>query len=148
MTVIAWDGTKFVGDRLTDASFASSVTKVHRIHRHLVGGAGEAVKVRDFIKWFEEGAVAEDYPPHLFGANSHQGDGGFCVMVITPEGEIRLYEDSPNFMVIEDATHAIGSGAPFAMAVMELGHDAEKAVKVASELCTGCGRGFNTLTLV
>jgi 20S proteasome alpha/beta subunit len=80
---------------------------------------------------------------------STQRDEDKCctMLVIAPDGEVRLYQAGPYPMVQENRYCAIGSGKEAAAAVLELGFDAKKAVEIASRVCVGCGNGMDTLEL-
>lgn len=91
--------------------------------------------------WFADGAKPDDFPPGFRDSNKCS-----TALVITEDGAINVYQSTPYPIEIVGPTHAIGSGAEAAMAVMALGHDARKAVEIASLVCSGCGNGIDTLT--
>jgi hypothetical protein len=142
MTVIAWDGKTLSADRMSGSTYVKcpAAIKVHRIRGYLVGVAGEASINAEWRAWFGNGAKPEDFPALLRDADRHS-----TALVICQDGAIHLYQATPHPVVLVGPTHAIGSGAEAAMAVMALGHDARKAVEIASIVCTGCGNGIDTL---
>lgn len=145
MTVIVWDGRTLAGDREASTSFIKCfrTTKVHRIRGHLVGLSGISVLNAEWREWFARGASAEDFP-------SFARDAEKCgtALVITPDGDIHMYQQSPYPVRHEGPRHAVGSGAEAALAAMEMGADAARAVEVASLICNGVGGGVDVITLL
>lgn len=144
MTVIAFDGKTLAADRMSGSQYIKSPAsiKAHRIRGCLVGLAGEAAMNAEWRAWFAAGAKPEDFP-----STFRDSDKCSTALVITESGEINVYQATPYPIVIVGPTHAIGSGAEAAMAVMALGHDARKAVEIASVVCAGCGNGIDTIEL-
>ncbi len=68
-------------------------------------------------------------------------------MFIADGGNCYGYYLSPYPEWNQDRFDAIGSGRDYALAAMYLGHDARRAVEVASALDNGCGNGIDVLTL-
>jgi hypothetical protein len=58
-----------------------------------------------------------------------------------------IYQHAPHPHRIEGNRCAIGSGFDVAMGVLELGHDAIKAVEICSVVCNGVGGGVDALHL-
>lgn len=144
MTVIAFDGKKMAADRMSGNQWTSygRSTKIVKVKGHLIGGAGVAAVSREFIDWFRSGCVLADYP-----AGMKDKDDTTTMLVITPTGEVNVYQRTPLPMVHDNKWYAIGSGQEVAAAVMHMGYDAVKAVEVACAVCTGCGGGMDVLTL-
>lgn len=144
MTVIAWDGKTLAADRMSGSTYVKcpAAIKAHRIRGYLVGVAGEASINAEWRAWFERGANPGDFPDLLRDADRH-----CTAMAIAVDGTIHLYQATPYPVIVIGPTHAIGSGAEAAMAVMALGHDSKKAVEIASIVCTGVGNGIDTLEL-
>jgi ATP-dependent protease HslVU (ClpYQ) peptidase subunit len=140
MTVIAWDGLRMVGDRMTvSGGHVTTMKKVRKIRGHLVGVCGSASAALEYMKWFEDGADPATLPAGLRGGESY-------MLVITPERKILSYEGGPYPVEVEETYHAHGSGRDYAHAAMHLGFDAYKAVEVASELSVNCGRGWDAIS--
>jgi ATP-dependent protease HslVU (ClpYQ) peptidase subunit len=139
MTTIAYSRALGVmaGDKMasTGDSKHGRVTKVFKIKGSLIGFSGSLDVGVAILRWFENDCN-EDYWPEL------QYESLECnVLVVGPDGVVRVYERYPVPIVMEQNIHAIGSGRDFALAAMHLGFDPVKAVEVASELdgCTGGG---------
>lgn len=141
MTIIAWDGKTMAADKMMGfGSSMATVTKIHKIDGMLFGWAGDAALGRAAQNWVRTGMKVEDFPA---GQRTTPGS----MMLIMPDGEIRHYGNEPYPMIIEDKFYAVGSGDEYALATMYLGHDARKAVEVASALNQHCGNGIDTLEL-
>lgn len=143
MTVIVWDGKTLAADRQSGDEWTkfARTTKIRRLRGHLVGSAGNSAVSREMLAWFDAGAVAADLP------DSQKSDDHCTMLVITPTAEIHVYQRGPRPIVIESRYYGIGSGKEAACAVLELGHDAIRAVEIASIVCNGCGGGIDALTL-
>lgn len=141
MTVIAWDGTTLAADKRMTNSYGNilTVTKIERIGDRLVGFTGSADRIGAFRRWLENGAQPSEYP-------ENPKDDNVFVHVITPDGKVYRYEDTPWPTLIEDAVYAAGSGADAARAAMLLGCTSARAVEIASLIDAGCGNGVDTLT--
>lgn len=141
MTVIAFDGKMLAADKQSTAGgLKSKVTKLFRVGDALVGISGDNVRGQELLAWLRQGAELDSYP-------KPRGDLYASAMLVTPDGAIRLFEESPYPVNIEDRFCAIGSGRDFAMAAMLLGCDAKQAVSVACQLDPGCGLGVDLLEL-
>jgi ATP-dependent protease HslVU (ClpYQ) peptidase subunit len=144
MTVIAWDGKTLAADKEASDAWvkASRTTKIHRRDNGLLAFAGNASMGRELLAWFDAGANPADFP-----SGNRDASNPTRLMHITLAGEILVYECGPYPLRFENEIYALGSGREAALAVMMLGHDATKAVEIASRLCTGCGNGIDTLEL-
>lgn len=143
MTVIAWDGKTLAADRMGDASgLKRTTTKIRRFDGGLFGSSGAASRGAEMFAWIAAGADPDSVPAFQLVPDDYQ-----TVMVVRNDGTVWLYGCSAYPFQMEDPFHAIGSGRDFAMAAMYLGHDARAAVAVASQFCSGCGMGIDTLEL-
>lgn len=144
MTVVCWDGKILAADKRTSFGGLHAITtKVHRLpNGSLVGCAGNTAQIGEMIHWLGAGADPDKMP-------AIQRDAKECVsaLVISPEGKVLQYENTPYPIHIENGQWAIGSGRDFALAAMLLGRDAMGAVKVAIVFDAGCGNGIDALTL-
>lgn len=144
MTIIAWDGKTLAADRLLSGGNTKNHTvKIAKVQGHLIGAAGRGIACAAFVNWFKEGAEPEKFPLHEFGAEEPECNA----MVITPQGGLLVFENSPVPMHFLDTQYAIGSGAGYARAAMHLGKSAAEACAVAIELDPNCGGPVDTLTL-
>ena len=141
MTTIAWDGKTLAADRMASVgnSKNASTKKIYAIKG---GGyaatSGHAGAGELMFRWLDHGAVIDDYP---------LSDPELCtVIVITEDGQLLQY-DGPMPVRLNAGYYAIGSGRDFALAAMHLGHDAKKAVEVASVLDQSTGNGIDSVTL-
>lgn len=141
MTVIAWDGQQLAADRESGDNYVKclAAAKIQRLRNHLVGCSGPAAMAREMMAWFQRGAKAEDFPPSL------RAEKSLTMLAITPQGRILIYQDTPYPIEYLGPRHAIGAGREAALAVMLAGHDARRAVEIASMVCAGCGNGIDTL---
>jgi|SanBayMetagenome_1026888.scaffolds.fasta_scaffold72386_2 20S proteasome alpha/beta subunit len=146
MTTVAFSKKHGImaGDRMSCESNTKygRMTKIFRSRDHLVGFSGESGVAMVLLRWFERGALEEEWPdPH--------GEDGLDanMLVVTPGGRIMAYERFPIPMTLESEFSAIGSGRDFALAVMQLGYDPVKAIEVASELDCFTGGGVDVLHL-
>jgi hypothetical protein len=103
-------------------------TKVHRAGDALVGGAGEAAAIRQFVAWYADGQRTPK--PKL--------PDTFCCLVLSPDG---LCYWASNLVPepIERGFHAIGSGGNAALGAMLAGANVKKAVEIATQIDTGSG---------
>lgn len=142
MTVIAWDGKTLAADKRSSfGGMHATVTKLYRINGSLVGCAGGSAQNAEMRVWFSAGCDAKLFP-------EPQRDSDKCVsmLVVSPDGVLRQYENSPHPFIVENKLWAIGSGRDFALAAMHLGLPADRAVEVACALDCTCGNGIDTLT--
>lgn len=141
MTVVAWDGTTLAADRRTTCGgLIRETTKIWRIGKLLVGGAGELGTVCSLRDWVAGGCDPERAP-------KYDAEPDAELLVIHPDGATYRYYAGVTPFRCESRAKAIGSGAPYAVTAMHLGRSAEEAVHIASELHNGCGNGVDTLRI-
>lgn len=131
MTTIASDAKRGVmaADSMTSTSDSWwPSTKVHRVPGALIGGAGEAASIRQFVTWFSDGQRS---PRPRISDN-------FCALVLTAEG---LCYWASNLVPepIERGFHAIGSGGNAALGALLAGANVQKAVQIACQVDTSSG---------
>jgi ATP-dependent protease HslVU (ClpYQ) peptidase subunit len=141
MTVIAWDGKTLAADRrvTTGDGAITTGTKIWRLDDALVGYAGDGHTGRELLAWWKEGADPKDFP-----ASAREDKAS---LVVVRRTGIEQYVSGPQPFHPENERMAWGCGRDFALAVLALGHDARRAVEIASELSAYCGNGVDTLTL-
>lgn len=141
MTCIAWDGKTLAADkRVSFGASISTTTKIHRIDGMLVGCAGGAAQGVSCIQWVRDGMDRSQYP-------AAQKEDPCSLLIIQPNGAIHYYSKTPDPLMVDDKTFAIGSGSEYAEAALYLGKTAREAVEVAIALNSGCGNGIDTLEL-
>lgn len=131
MTTIACDGKSMAADGMIN--MGGMITdyaqpKVVRLEDgRLVGWCGTVSDGPVFAAWLES---PESERPKL--------DEGFAALVLSPDGSLRCYEDTCNYLSLPTPS-AIGTGGPYAVAAMDIGETAEQAVARAAyrDLCTG-----------
>lgn len=124
MTTIATDGHTMAADGQVTSSrdyiVHTAETKIKRTSSgKIVGCSGGSGGDEPFINWLENGGDA----PKL--------DESFCALVLSADGPPRVYwhDCTSNEIAVP---YAIGSGAPFALAAMDLNKSPEEAVVYAS----------------
>lgn len=124
MTTIACDGKSMAGDGLItedDRVCSKDYAKVrHLKDGRVVGFAGNAYNWDEFARWLDDGG---DVP------KMHEGFG--CI-VLNRDGSITQYDEHGRSFP-DPAPVAIGSGARFALAAMDLGCTPEQAVEAAKK---------------
>lgn len=138
MTTIAWDGTVMAADRrISSGTVTYSTTKIRRAaDGRLIGATGDFGVCTQMLDWLENGGSRP---------SCQDSDRWASALEVMPDGTCWMHNRDSRWRV-EDPFVAIGSGRDFAMAVMSLGHDAEKAVEVASRFDPGTGNGIDTLS--
>lgn len=151
MTTIAWDGEFMAADTLATDPWGLKETVENKVlvgNGCLVGGAGDHGNI---IRWWR-GAIEELGEAPTAGGLLEYGypdyvktDNDPAVLLVSREGAWR--HSSGVFVPVSYPFFAIGSGRDYAMAVMSLGHNAEKAVWVASNFDNNTGGGIKTWTI-
>ena len=149
MSVIVWDGKYLAADKqATNGSLARTTTKIgkrvlnNKDNSFLWGVTGDADLGAARVEWIAQTRSKSDagqYPAALPGAST-------TVMVIDQHG-IRMWENVPFPMKLEDEYVAIGSGRDFALGAMHCNADAAQAVTTASVFDVYCGGGVDLLSM-
>lgn len=143
MTVIAFDGVTLAADKMiSNGQTQSKTTKIFKHEDELLGLTGDISVGMEVLAWYLAGHVVKDYP-----VSNRKLDEGCTLIVIKPGPLVLKYESSPHAFVIEGAFQAFGCGDLAALAAMEMGAKAPRAVEVACKLASHCGMGIDTLTL-
>jgi hypothetical protein len=141
MTVIAFDGRTLAADkRATVSGHTYTISKIARVGDCLVGVAGRGDKIREFQQWIANGRERDEYP-------KRSDEAWFTGLVVRPDGVIERFEDQSIPILVEDRTHAIGTGRDYARVAMHLGKTAREAVEIACLFDENCGNGIDTLEL-
>jgi 20S proteasome alpha/beta subunit len=144
MTIVAWDGKTLAADRqLTSGNTISSCKKLFRLDSgEIVGMAGEWGLCLQMLHWLSTTRSPETFPEF-----QKETEAFVQVLVITPKKEIFDFGRSPYPTKLEDKFAAIGSGAPYALALMSKSFTAKQAVTVACRFDPNCGQGIDTIQL-
>lgn len=105
--------------------------------RYLVGMAGMEGPAAHFLEWFKEGDW--DDPPDAW-ETLHDEDA-FTVVVLGPEG-IQIADKFMRLTPIHHRWYAVGSGGPYAWAILEAGVGIDKAMRTALRLDPNSGFGY------
>lgn len=138
MTTIAWDGHTLAADTLIcDGDVKRYGDKIWRDGPVLIGVSGDLAYGLALRWWYNHhGADPDKFPVPL------EGQVGRMLVVI--DKQAFLYENAYP-MAIQDKYATIGSGRAVAAAVMELGHDAVSAVRMAVKLDIHSGGDVRSL---
>jgi ATP-dependent HslUV protease subunit HslV len=143
MSIIVWDGKTLAADsQATNENLGYG--KMSKIWRHgdvLLAGVGQSQALLAIRNWIECGAEPSTFPKEYMDRTERT-----CMWVINRNGTIARIEDGPFLLQRHDKMFADGSGRDFAYGAMEMGADAEAAVRVACKFDIYCGGGIDTLT--
>lgn len=143
MTVIAWDGETLAADKRSNiGSRHVTVTKIFKRDGMLIGGAGHTMLINQMVEWISLGCN-----PHTFPDANRDLNTCVCMMVISKDKKIHIYENVPFPIIVEQSQHAIGSGSEFARMAMHLGKKAREAVELTCLFDSNCGNGIDTLRI-
>lgn len=139
MTVIAWDGKSIAADRQgTSGGIAATVSKIRKLKNgEVLTGYGYLSEVFALMRWYEAGAVKEDWPSF----QTKEDWSGLIIM--SPEGKITYYEYTPHPHTLKEKIYAWGGGAELALGALAAGASAKEAVLIASKYQIGCGKGVD-----
>jgi ATP-dependent protease HslVU (ClpYQ) peptidase subunit len=143
MTVIAWDGKTLAADKQSTSNGMRRTTrKIYRVTDGLLALTGAGGHAHALLDWFNGERDLDKWP------RTREADDEGSVIHFTSQG-VFVYGGNGcgRGEPVEDAFIAFGSGRDYAMAAMELGCDARRAVEVASKFDTSCGMGIDTLEL-
>lgn len=140
--MICWDGKTLAADRMMEMHGGKfPVSKLNRLDDgSLMGGAGDLPRVYEMQNWIADGCKPGELRTPI-------GDAYARILLVKSDGTALLYANNEFPIHILRPFVAIGSGQDYATTAMFLGHTAQSAVAIASELCAGCGMGIDTLEL-
>ena len=149
MSVIAWDGQRMASDSLCmDSSGRKAfVKKMWRLEDGSLFGAVGRLEQGLLLKEWIEGGCEEDKVP----APLPNSEDTACLWV-KKGGEVwHLSNDAVPFQLTiageRGGIDAVGAGADYALAVLEMGYSAPEAVKIAIRFNGFCGGDIQILTL-
>lgn len=127
MTTIAANREEMAADsKTTWGTVRSETRKISRIRGALVAAAGNVVRGRLFLDWYERGAEPDERPDLSPDRN---GNGEFLAMVLDESG-LWYYSERLVAVPLEDAW-AVGSGQMPALAALRHGMSPKAAVEMA-----------------
>lgn len=143
MTCIAWDGEVLAGDRLGIwAGLRTRCRKVYRVvapngRLALVGFSGNMAFVKAYLFWLDGGEK-----PWFANAEFK-----WTVLMVDDRRNVYMRGDNADYWdhFRGRKTWAVGSGADYALAAMEMGRSAPDAVRIASRLDHGSGGGVDVV---
>ena len=140
--MICWDGKTLAADRMMEMHGGKfPVSKLNRLDDgSLMGGAGDLPRVYEMQRWIVDGCPRGELPAPV-------GEVYARVLLVKPDGTALIFANNEHPIRILMPYSAIGSGQDYAITAMFLGHSAESAAAIASELCASCGMGIDTLEL-
>lgn len=142
MTVIAYDGRTVAADKLAISSgLCRTTTKLFRIRDEVVTINGDAAFGMLLVAWYDDGANPTDYP------KCDHDDVPANLTVFGWRKPVKQYEYGGVPVVFEDSIFATGCGRDFALAAMEMGADAIRAVEIACKYEASCGMGIDHFNL-
>lgn len=144
MTTIAFDGKTMACDtRISGPHSYNTDTKIHENRRFVIGAAGDAgvglILVED-----ESILVPKHYDCDFSALVWEKGTATLYRVEFFKSWDCALSSVIP----IADAYAAVGSGAPYALAAMYLGHTATRSVTVASQFDINTGGKIITKQLL
>jgi ATP-dependent protease HslVU (ClpYQ) peptidase subunit len=95
-----------------------------------------------FLDWLENG----DWDEPLEPMTGLEEEDGFSVLILNPEG-LYVVDKFMRMTELFDRWYAVGTGGPFAWAVLKAGCGVEKAMDVAIEMDPHSGSGFDLVFL-
>lgn len=136
MTVVVATRELMVADTLCcHGNVRSTSHKIHRIsHNEIVGVAGDFSSGLKFVEWYRTKEPADF------------SDLSFDALVLNESGLFH-YDNNLIPMPIMEPFYAIGSGADFAIAALDLGKSPVDAVKLACKWDISCGLPYQIKVL-
>jgi len=141
MTVICYKAGVLAADRLVSPD-QGLITKIGRNGNGDIAGFAGTVAIGQ--KWMRAFVSDADELPVLH--SSSDKDSTACILIIRASGHVELLEPD-GYVHYEAPFYAVGSGANLALAAMEAGASAKRAVEIASKYDANTGGGVDTLRL-
>lgn len=135
MTVVAYRAGVLAADTMAIHNEHIKVLNSPKVFKRrgcLCAAAGDLVPPNPLLaKWFFA-VEGDEKRPAYHGMK-------FDLIVITPEGQIQLWDQRGEPEILDVPFYAIGSGKEFAMGAMAMGASAVEAVRVAIKWCPTVG---------
>jgi hypothetical protein len=144
VTAIAWDGHTLAADTRCETEDGAIVygTKIWRTPRGLFGGAGDDVAVGMVLTWLRLGNSKRHKAP-VFAADTE------FTGILVERSALWLIDKNVSPVRYFQQKTAIGTGGPYAIALMATGLSARESVQkiIDDRLAPGVGGEVQTLTL-
>lgn len=140
MSTIAWDGYTLAADKqATSGNLKAKCSKMLSLNDGTVlATAGSLAEGYSLFDWYVEGADRDMYPGF-----QNDSERWTSLIVALPNGKCFEFEQAYHPLPVKGKS-AWGSGRSYALAAMEMGADAVKAVKVASKFDPSTGLGIES----
>lgn len=136
MSTIAYDGKILASDRqATGGGTIYTAKKIFKEAKYILGFVGSLDQGMELREWYRNGAKLDNYPK--FQENKDE----FTTLIVAKKDLVVYYQNQPYPIPVLDKFTAWGSGGDFAMAAMEMGADAKRAVEVACKFDAFSGQG-------
>ena len=144
--IYATNYVTMAGDRQAsqDSWGTHSVTKVWHIGDSLVGLVGELGKGLQVVEWIRNGSIKAEPPTFP----TEEMKGGNFILLIWNGVNILTLDEQGFFVIVEEMSFAIGSGAQAARGAMKMGADVKLAIEIASEIDESTGMGTDVVKVV
>lgn len=127
MTTVAWDGEYLASDSMISSAFSRSARKIFHISENVFfGGCGyreDNLAVKEYLE-------LDPYIINKIDRNKLELSDTFAGILIIKGLAYRIEQNLMKDPIMEKF-HAVGSGAPFAIAAMHMGANAIEAVRIS-----------------
>lgn len=139
MTTIAYDGkTLAVDRRVTRGGLYGTTTKAFKLETGAVMAfCGSMAHAMTLKRWYLAGTDPATYP------DFQKDEEKNTFMIVADRGVVKVYEQTPDPIFIQDRMMAWGSGRDFALGAMACGKTAAESIEVASQFDPGTGGGVD-----
>ncbi len=148
MSVVAWHAasrTLAADSQLNAGTARSKGVKMRRgKHGALLAWVGDQAIGQGMARWFDGGAVVEDFPACECGGIAADGTE---LIVVLADGTCWTYEHVPEPIRVLEPMAAWGSGGSVALGALLAGKTPREACEIACSVDTACGMGIRVLTL-
>jgi ATP-dependent protease HslVU (ClpYQ) peptidase subunit len=145
MTTVAYRDGVIVGDGLCTGGghiTSRNYLKIIATETHLAGISGEADYGSKFLEWVKHGCDERKIPQ-----NVNKATGDIDAFIVDRKGIVTAYGEGMLPMKLGKLPfYAIGSGWAYATGAMEMGADAEKAVRISAKFDAHTGGRIRKLT--
>lgn len=139
MSIVAWkDGVIAADKQATNSGLRHRTTKMRRLPSgEVLAWTGEQAVGLMVAKWYEEGADPEKWP------KVQEDKERWSRLIVASIDGVKVFEQEPIALRIEDSCAAWGSGRDYALGAMASGASARSSVEIASKFDISCGLGVD-----